>query len=174
MNSKYTNSWKRTIRELFNDDINLKYEIPQECRKLENCAYKGGELFETEDGEFINIDFQVNDFDEKEITKYIEFAEEIYEKHNKPITIYIICPDNVNICVKECKILSEADFTIKIIKINEDPAETMLEYLKNKADNGEIFDYEDLYYLERLPVFCKKEKRNYFREEYFKLINRIL
>ena len=57
----------------------------------------------------IDLEFQMTDFDENELVKYVEFAEALYEKHRKHIHIYIICPNNIYVCVKECKIVSEAE-----------------------------------------------------------------
>ena len=79
----------------------------------------------------------------------------------------------MNICVKECEIKSESDFTIKLAAIEENPAHMLLNIIKNKLSKGEILDSEDLHALSMMPIICKKEERNYFRKEYFKIINDI-
>ena len=173
MNRQNISKKTRMIREIFHDNRKIAYEIPTEQIKINENNYQGGELFKTEDDEFINLDIQTTDFDEKEITKYIEFAEALYEKHHKHVSIYIICPKNINITVKECEILSEASFTIKLAKIDEDMCETILNMIKSKVMNGEEISEDDIFLLARLPLKCEKEKRNYYREEYFKIINKI-
>ena len=174
MNKKDLKQRNEVIRQLFHDNRKLECEIPKEDLKLDDCKYEGGEIFKTEDGEFVNLEIQMKDFDAEEITKYIEFAEKLYEKHYKHISIYIICPKNIDVCVKEDKILSEASFTIKLTRTDEDFEETLLNYIKDKVNNGKKLTYEDLRILRHLPLECRKEKRNYFREEYFKLMYRII
>ena len=47
----------------------------------------------------------------------------------------------------------------------------LLNIIKNKLKKGETLDNDDLYALSMMPMICKKEERNYFRKEYFKIIN---
>jgi hypothetical protein len=44
--------------------------------------------------------------------------------------------------------------------------------IKKKIKNKEILTGEDFHILAMLPVKCAKKDRNYFRLEYFKIINR--
>ena len=78
----------------------------------------------------------MKDFDENELVKYVEFAENLFEKHHKSVSIYIICPDDINVCVRECEIKSEAFFTIKLAKVNENPARIILSMIKQKIENA--------------------------------------
>ena len=75
--------------------------------------------------------------------------------------------------MKQCDIKSEADFKIKLARIEENPSHFILNIIKEKVKNNEELDSEDLAILSMLPVKCKKEDRDYFREEYFKIINKI-
>ena len=131
------------------------------------------DIFTTEEGEFIDFELQLRDFDEEELTKYVEFAENLYEKHQKHVSVYLLCPRDINVCVKECTIKSEADFTIKLAKVPEDSCKIILEGIKNKLKNKEKLDCDDLHALAYLPVMCDKEERNYYRMEYFKIINQL-
>ena len=142
-------------------------------RAVDDGIYPGGDIFTTEDGELIDLEFQMTDFDEDELVKYVELAEALYEKNRCPISIYIICPDDVNICMKECEIMSKADFTIKLACINEDPCQIILKAIKHKIKNNEILNGDDIHALSLLQVKCRKEDRNYYRREYFKIINKI-
>lgn len=162
----------KIIQETFNDSRKIKCVTPKKDRIFDEDIYPGGEIFTTENGEFIDLEFQMDDFTVEELVKYIEFAEKLYEKHQKHVSIYLICPDTVNVLVKECEIKSEADFTIKLACINENPAHIILNAIKHRLENG-LFDEEDMHALTMLPLMCKKEDRNYFRNEYFKIINRI-
>lgn len=163
----------KIIKETFNDSRRIKCITPEKDRKLEDNIYPGGDLFTTEDGEFIDLEFQMEDFNESELVKYVEFAEALYKKHQKQVSIYLLCPDNVNVLVRECEIKSEAEFTIKLACIQENPAHIILDIIKNKINSGELLDGDDLHALSMLPIMCKEEDRNYFRKEYFKIINKL-
>ena len=161
------------IRKTFSDERKIKCQTPAHERELDEDVHNGGDIFTTEDGEFIDFELQLRDFDEEELTKYVEFAENLYEKHQKHVSVYLLCPRDINVCVKECTIKSEADFTIKLAKVPEDSCKIILEGIKNKLKNNEKLDCDDLHALAYLPVMCDKEERNYYRLEYFKIINQL-
>ena len=162
------------IRDSFQDTRTIKCATPEHIRKLDDDVYKGGDIFTTEDGEFIDLEFQLVDFDEIELAKYVEFAENLYEKHHKHVSVYLICPKSINVLVKECVIKSESDFTIKLYCSQEDPCQMILDGIKHKIKHGEYITQEDIHALAMLPVMCDKKDRNYFRIEYFRIINKLL
>lgn len=162
----------KIIKETFKDDRAIKCPTPEDVRKLDDNVHPGGDIFTTEDGEFIDFELQLRDFDEEELTKYIEFAENLYEKHGKRVSVYILCPKNVEVSVRECTIKSESDFVIKLACSQDTPCHIILNGIKSKLKNEGNLDVEDLYALAHLPVWCDKEDRNYFRLEYLKIINR--
>lgn len=163
----------KIIKETFDDKRKIRCHLPIQNLRLDEQIHQEGELFITENYEIIDLEFQFEDFTEDELVKYVELAEALYEKNRKRISIYIICPRSVNICMRECEIKSEADFTIKLASIEENLSQIALDIIKSKLDNGETLDREDLKILEILPLSCKKEERNYFRRECFKIINRL-
>ena len=163
----------KIIRETFNDPRKIKCLTPEKDKKFDDNIYSGGDVFTTENGEFIDLEFQLEDFTEDELVKFVEFAEALYEQHQKQVSIYLICPDTVDVLVRECEIKSQADFTIKLACIQENPAHIILDIIKNKMHNGELLDGDDLHALSILPLICKKEDKNYFRKEYFKIINNL-
>ena len=161
MNKKDYEVRTKIIRETFNDSRRINCSVSADELQIDEYVHKGGDIFKTEEGDFIDLEFQMKDFDECELVKYVEFAENLFEKHQKHVSIYIICPDDINVCVKECEIKSEASFTIKLAKVNENPAKIILNMIKQKIKNNEMLDSEDLHALSMLPVICKKEERNY-------------
>ena len=171
MNESDFNLRTKLIKETFNDDRVIKCRTPEHLRELDENVHQGGDIFTTEDGEFIDFEYQLKDFDEVELTKYVEFAENLYEKHKKHVSVYILCPKDINVSVKECPIKSEADFTIKLACNQEDLCHMILKAIKNKIRNEEYLSVEDLHILANLPVKCAKKDRNYFRLEYFRIIN---
>ncbi|MBE6500118.1 MAG: hypothetical protein E7Z80_06215 [Methanobrevibacter thaueri] len=163
----------KTISETFNDKRPIKCIVAKDMLELDENIHQGGDIFKTENGDLIDLEFQLQDFNEEELVKYVEFAEALYEKTNKHISVYLICPKNIDVLVKECEIKSEADFTIRLSCIAEDPCQIILNNIKHKLNRGEIIDCYDLETLEKLPLVCNKKDRNYFRLEYLKIINRI-
>lgn len=159
------------IHETFNDNRKIKCIEPNRLLKIDKNKYQGGQILITENGEYINLEYQVIDFDESELVKQIEFAEELYELSKKIVSIYLLCPKNVNVTVKECSIKSEAEFTIKLACCQEDICKLILDEIKNKKRNNETLNQNDLNVLEQLPLRCSKEDRNYYRMEYLKIIN---
>ena len=171
MDEQYFMTKARIIKETFDDDRKIKCFLPIQNLRLAEHIHQEGELFITENYEIIDLEFQFEDFTEDELVKYVELAEALYEKNKKKISIYIICPNSINICVREFEIKSEADFTIKLAAIEENLPQIALDIIKLKLDNGEPLDREDIKILDILPLSCKKEERNYFRRECFKIIN---
>ena len=172
MNKKDYEIRTKILQETFNDKRKINCAINVDELQLSENVHQGGDIFKTENGEFIDLEFQMKDFDEDELVKYVEFAEELYEKHQKPISIYIICPDNIKVCVREFEIKSKAPFTIRLAKFNENPANIILNMIKQKIKNKENLDEDDYHALEILHEMCEKEQSNYYRREAFKIINR--
>ncbi|MDO5823086.1 hypothetical protein [Methanobrevibacter sp.] len=161
------------IKETFKDKRKIKCHLPIQNLRLDENIYQEGNIFITENDEIIDLELQITDFTEDELVKYVELAEALFETNRKHVSIYIICPNTVNVRVKECEIKSEADFSIKLACIEENPAHILLNIIKAKMAKGEMLDNDDLYALAMMPVICKKEERNYFRKEYFRIINEI-
>ena len=164
---------KKMIKETFDDERPIKCITPPGTLEVDDEIHQGGDIFITEDGDYIDLEYQLNDFDEEELVKYVEFAEELYEKTKRHISIYLMCPKNVNVCVREFEIKSQADFTIRLACIGYDPCQMILNEIKQKMKRGEYLDCKDIEILENLPVRCAKKDRNYFRLECFKIINRM-
>ena len=76
------------IRKTFSDERKIKCQTPTQDLKLDENVHKGGDIFTTEEGEFIDFELQLRDFDEEELTKYVEFSENLYEKHQKHVSVY--------------------------------------------------------------------------------------
>lgn len=161
------------IRKTFNDERKIKCRVTAEELQIDEDVYPGGDIFKTEDGDFIDLEFQKKDFDEEELVKYVELTEDIYEKHHRHISIYVVCPNDINVCVREFTIKSEADFTIKLAKIDENPAEYILKKVKRKLRNGETLSEDDIDELENSPMLYKRKDRHAHRLEVFKILNRI-
>ena len=174
MNGKNNKIRAKVIRETFHDTSKIERPVSAEELNFDENITHDGDIFMTEDGEFIDLELQKKDFDEDELLRYVELAEDIYEKHHKKVSVYVICPDNIDVYVREFDIKSDADFTIKLAKIEENTAEIILNMIKRKIMNREMLDEDDLNALEMLPAICEKEKKHYYRLEVFKIKNRFL
>lgn len=173
MNEKEFKIKTEMIRNDFNDPRRIECVTPCDIREVDDGVHKGGDIFTTEEGEFIDLEYQLVDFDEEELAKYIEFAESLYEKHHKKVSVYLICPKYVNIKVKEQTIKSEADFTIKLFCSQEDPCRFILNRVKSKIRRNEILSPDDIEAVRLLPIMCDRKDRTYFRVESIKIINMI-
>ena len=174
MNRKNNKLKAKFIRETFNDERKIKCPVTAEELRIDEDIYHSGDLFKTENGDFIDLEFQEKDFDEEELVKYVELAEDIYEKHQKNVSIYIICPDDINVCVREITIKSEADFTIKIAKVDKNPAEEYINMIKNKIRDGKMINQEEIDMLEMTPLMYNRKERHAIRVEIFKIMNRLI
>lgn len=174
MNSKNNKIRAKIIRERFNDKRRIEGPVSAEELQIDDDVHQGGDIYRTKDGDFIDLEFQEKDFDVEELVKYVELAEDIYEKHHRKVSIYIICPDNINVCVREFPIKSEADFTIKLAKIEEHPAEYILKDVKRKIRNMEMLDENDIDELENSPMMYGRKERHDHRIEVFKIMNKII
>ena len=169
MNNEYIRLRTETIKNVFKDTRELEY-APQELQDSINLE---GDLFITPDGEIVYLDLQTDDFDAEELANYAEMAENLYEKHQKRISIYLLCPDDVNVSVRECQIKSEADFSIKLACIEGNPIIEILNIIQRKIKKGESLTQEDLDILEIIPMMAPKEKRKELRVECFRIMNGI-
>ena len=174
MKNQDFNSKVEIIHKTFNDTRKIRCLAPEHEVRLDEDVYPGGVIFKTEDGEYIDLEFQLEDFDEAELVKYVDFAENLYEKHGKGVSVYLLCPDNINVLVREFEIKSDADFTIRLARIGSDPYQVALDAIKMKAQQGEVLDCDDRKMLDNIPLMCDRKDRNYFRLECFKIKNRYL
>ena len=161
----------RIINEIFDNEKKIKCNIPIAELQLDENIRQEGDFFLTEDGEFVDLEFLFEDFMEEEL---VELAESLYEKYGRTISIYVVCPENVNVYVREFDIPSDSNFTIKIAKSKNDPCKTILNGIKHKIKNCETLSKDDLNALDMLPRICRKEEKHYYMLECFKIKNRII
>ena len=90
MNKKDFNTRTKIIRETFDDKRAIKCPTPENVRQLDENVYPGGDILTTEDGEYIDFEFQLEDFTVEELVKYVELAEALYEKNNKKNLLHSI------------------------------------------------------------------------------------
>nr|WP_294998247.1 hypothetical protein [uncultured Methanobrevibacter sp.] len=171
MNKNEFESTKKIIRETFHDTRCIKGPAPEHMTMLDENVHQGGFILITEDGEFIDFEIQLKDFDEVELAKFIEFAENLYEKHEKKVSIYLLCPKDINVSVRECPIKSPADFRIRLACTQENPCYMILDSIKHKILNKKILTSDDISMLENLPNMCNKKDRTYFRVETLRILN---
>lgn len=173
MNEYNLDTKKKIIRETFSDVRPIKCITPKQDMKLDMSIPLEGDLFITEMGEFIYLEFYEYDFAEDDLVKFVELAEALYEKNQKKVTIYVVCLETSRVWVKECEIRSKADFSIRLAKSNENQAKQILDSIKMKLKTERHLDSDDIEMLKMLPDICQKEERSYFLREYFRIISRI-
>lgn len=117
------------IRRAFKDNRTIIEETPDEIRRLDDKYYQGGSVYTTEDGEFIDLEIQERDYDIEDHVNYIEFAEQLYDKHKKRVNVYVYCVPSVKINIKMYKIQSDANFKIILAQVRKN---SMFEQIKSK------------------------------------------
>ena len=81
MNNEKIRPEIQIIKEAFQEKRNIIDYAPEEMIQVSEYCHNGGDIFITEEGELIDLEYQMKDFDEEELVKYIELAEELYEKN---------------------------------------------------------------------------------------------
>lgn len=152
---------KNLIKNMFHDNREMK-----KINKLYN-------IYETNDNEIVAIRIHLGDFTPESLADYTEEAEELYDRFNKAINIYIAMDKNGKITVSEHTIKSEADFTIKLGQTSIDPCKTLLDEIKQKIKN-KSYEQKDIDILQLIPIFAKQEDRKEIRTEVFKLLEMVL
>ena len=160
------------IKEAFDEKRNIIDYAPPEMIEVCDECYQGGDIFITEEGELIDLEYQYKDFDEEDLAKYAELAEELYEKNEVPISIYVICCERV--LVPEIPIKSEATFNIKLACIDDNPIYDILFQIKEKVENGIPLDDEDFFGLLTIPIMGSKKDRRKLRIECYRLLRKAL
>lgn len=117
------------IRKVFKDDRKIIERTPDEDRIIDSKYYQGGSVYTTEDGEFIDLEIQERDYDIEDHVNYIEFAEQLYEKHHKRVNVYVYCIPSVKINIKLYSVKSDADFRIKLGQVRKN---SMIKRIKSK------------------------------------------
>ncbi|MBR0271984.1 MAG: hypothetical protein IJQ68_08365 [Methanobrevibacter sp.] len=163
----------RIMKEAFDETRTIVGYAPEEMKTNNNTPHNG-DLFITDGGELISLEYQMIDFDENELARYVELAEELYEKNNVAISIYVLCPNTIQVTAPECVIKSEATFNIKLACFAPNPAYDALYHIKEKVDKKIRLDEKDLDILSAIPMMGPKEDRKKLRVECFKIIKQSL
>ena len=160
------------IKNAFGEKRKIMGFAPEEMTNISEDAYTSGDIFITEEGELIALEYQMKDFDEEELVKYVELAEELYEVNEVHISIYILCPTSIKVLTNECTIKSDANFTIKLACFSGNPLQEILNHIKQKVERNIKLNDEDLDMLNIIPMFSPREYRHDLRVECFRLQNK--
>lgn len=172
MNEENITEKIRIIRDAFDEKRNIIDYAPQEMIELCDECHQGGDIFITEEGALIDLEVQFKDFDEEDLAKYVELAEELYEKNEVPISIYVLCSKRV--LVPEIPIKSEAVFNIKLACLEYNPIYDILFQINEKVEKGIPLDDEDYFGLLTLPMMGPKKDRKKLRVECFGILRKAL
>lgn len=171
MNEKIQFDQIETIKETFDEKRTIIGRAPKEMIEVDDDIHNGGDFFITESGEIIDLEYQTTDFDEEELAKYVELAEELYYKNDVHISIYVLCPKNIRITAPECMIKSDASFNIKLACYDGNPSYDVFYHLEEKVNNKIQLTEEDLEAISMVPMLFPRKQRRSWRVKCFRLIN---
>lgn len=129
-------------------------------------------LLATQDG-IVKLSMQFGDFDPEALAGIVEECEELYEEFGVTIYNYILLSPHNKVTVAEQDILSEADFTIRLAMLQEDPIAIAFEMIEEKIRNSQITEM-DMNILHILPMMADKENRKEVRAKASELLTKIL
>lgn len=148
------------IRTAFNDKRDM-FEIEHDLF-----------LLATQDG-VVKLSMQFEDFGPEALAGIVEECEELYEEFGVTIYNYIVLSPNNKVTVAEQDIASEADFTIKLAMLQEDPIAIAFKMIEEKIRDSQITEM-DMNVLRILPMMADKENRKEVRAKASELLTRIL
>lgn len=129
-------------------------------------------LLATQDG-VVKFTMYFGDFNPEALAEIVEECEELYHEFGVTIYNYIVLSPNNKVTVAEQNIASEADFTIKLAMLQEDPIAIAFKMIEEKIKNSQITEM-DMNVLHILPMMADKENRKEVRAKASELLTRIL
>lgn len=148
------------IRNVFNDKRDM-FEIERNLFLLDNTEG------------IVNFQVYFGDITPKALAEITEECENLWKKFGLPIYNYILIDSKSKVKVPEHMIQSEADFTIKISVMQEDPIQMMFNIIEEKILNNQITEM-DINILHILPMMAKDEDRLKIRTKTNELLSKIM
>ena len=121
------------IRKVFKEDREIVEKLSDDETRVSEGIYQGGSVYRTIDDELIDLEIQTRDYDIEDHVNYMEFAEELYKKHEKRINVYVYCIPSVKINLQLYRMKSDADFKIRLAQVRENSVFTRV---KSKIMKG--------------------------------------
>lgn len=160
---------KKIIKIQYKDNRKI---IGYATGKIQEIAEKHeiyADVFETEENELISLYIIDEDFDNNQLEKYKKYGEELYEKSQKLVSIYILCVKQATNKLNNDKIEFNEKLLFKIEKMeysyNYKIFGIMTEFVKNKVKFGK----DDLIVLSMIPKMGPSQDLRYMRIECLKL-----
>lgn len=172
MNNELKSKEIKIIKEVFDEKREIINYAPKKMISINDKHYQGGDIFITDTGELIDLEIQLEDFNETELYKYVKLAEELYEINNVEISIYILCSKQIKVIAPEQIINSKAEFTIKLACFNENPVNELFIQIKDKINRKISLNKEDLTTLAMIPYMVPEKDRDRMLIECYELLSK--
>lgn len=156
------------IENIFGDYREIVGKASNEIQKIARKHEIPAEIYQTRNDEFISLSMIKNDFGNKELDKYQRYGEELYEKTNTEVSIYILGSPHVKLKVTK-EIKSTAPITINLSIIEYSSAYDTLRHIQGLVENHEKLDNDDLNALKMIPHMGPPEDKRNLRIECLKL-----
>lgn len=132
----------------------LKNEFREERKAISEIDEH---TFHLNDGSIAVLDIPNHIFGIKELAQIVSTAENLCEKHKTQVNVFLLAPADIQVTIAEQDIPSEYEFTIKLAKMQETIAETMMSIIENKVENNIKLNAEDLIALHMAPTMCNSK-----------------
>ena len=139
--------------------------------EIQSIAKKHGidaEIYKTKNNELISYGITKENFGNSELEKYRIYGEELYEKSEKEVSIYILGSPHAKFNVTK-ELESEAKLKINVSLMDYTGTYETFRHIENLVKNRKKLDKEDLFALKMIPAMCPPEDKRYLRLECLKL-----
>ena len=154
------------FRRILKNNYNLDTEI-DELREVNSHYFDCDKVFQNRT-HTVAMKAITGDFGPEELADVVDIAEKLFDAFEKPVYVCMAMDSHNRVTVKEMKIKSHADFTIKLAIL--DMYKIALEKVKENIANGTADD-ADRHVLEMIPLAVPADMRKEVRKECFELLN---
>lgn len=127
----------------------------------------------TKEAGLVKFQFYFGDITPEVLAEITEECETLWKEYGLPIFHYSMLDSKSRVTVPEGTIKSEADFTIKVAMMKEDPISIMLKIIEEKINENSITEM-DINALHIIPMMADENKKTETKIKTEELLNRII
>ena len=156
------------IEKQFEDTREIKGKASEKIQQIPLKYDIFATVYETKTGALISLGMQNKEFTNDVMDRYLKLGEELYQKSNKLVCIYVICSPHVE-PPKIRTLPSAAKVIIKLSRIDYNMAYETYRHIKGLVDARKKLNSEDLNALSMIPTMGPPEDKRNLRMECLEL-----